>query len=225
MQPNEPGLRVAIGVSGSGKTVGVTTDAHAAARSMPVLVLDSMREFVSVPDDLRPYTAGTHDIKKAIEHLNAGKRFVVLLPTKENIVSYAAKGAEWAERYPGLAGLVIPEAHHIAPVTGPVSLEIDRIATQWRHHNVAFWCDTQRIARLHHSITDNAREMKLYAQWGDADLKRVKEIGGNALVDAVNECARKCAPVDEGGLGEPGWHVRLGMWRQPPFDIVRGKML
>lgn len=221
MHPSEPALRVAIGVSGSGKSYYVKNEVLIAARTIPVMVIDMMREWpaVPIPNDLMPYAAPAYDVATAIKAVAAGKRLVVIQPA--DMMAASIQAAEWARQYPGVAGLAIHECHHVAPVNQPMPIEIDRIATQWRHHRVAFWADCQRIARLHHSITDNARELRLFAQWGDLDLKRVKEIGGQPLVDAINDCARRFAPTDEGGQNEPGWHVRLGVLRTPPFQIVR----
>lgn len=225
MLPHEPGLRVNVGVSGAGKTHYLRNDACAAAHHIPVIVIDAMHEWDYVPDALVPVTKGALTVDDAVRQINAGARMVIVRP--DNHVAAAARAAWWAQTYPGVAGIVIPEAHNVAPVSGPVPVEIDRVATAWRHHKVAMWCDTQRIARLHHSITDNAREMRVFAQWGDADMGRIWQVGGGsrghgaALVAAVTECARKLAPVDEGGDNEPGWYIYLGMNRVPPFTPRR----
>lgn len=226
MLPHEPGLRVAVGVSGSGKSYTQRIEALAASERIPVIVVDTMKEWAKpdgssiIPASHADIAAGANDINVAIKHVANGKRLIILQPPDEQILATARAAAVWAQQYPGVAGLVIPEAHNVAPVTH-IPIEIDRIATAWRHHKVAMWCDTQRIARLNHAITDNARELRIFAQWSELDLKRVYEIGKAPLVEAINEAAYRLAPPDEGGKGEAGWHVRLGMRRVPPFELIR----
>lgn len=222
LRPDEPGLRVALGISGSGKTHGVRADVLRAVRLYPVVVIDFAEEWTSVPASYAPHTRGAKDFAEAKVHLDAGARLVVVRPPPIDgaLVAAVESACAWARERPGLAGVAIPEAHNVAPVTRIPPI-LWRVATAWRHSGVSLWCDTQRVAALHHGITENAREIRVYAHVGDTDLKRLRDIGNQALADAAKECARRLAPPSEGGDGQAGWHVTLGLIRSPPYRLTR----
>lgn len=180
---------------------------------MPIMVLDRMCEWGSVPQSLASVTVGCQTIPQAIEHARRGKRLIIVRPT--DVVAASEAACAWARDYRGIAGVAIPEAHRVAPNVNKLPLAIDDVATAWRHHRVALWLDTQRIALLNRTLTEQARELRLYAIVGDRDLSVVGEIGGKDLTAKVMECAARLAG------GESGYHVELGLVRTPPYVIKR----
>lgn len=207
LAPNEPGIRLSIGVSGAGKTYGVTRDVYRAAQAgTPVLVIDRMHEWTRGD-------AGARTIADAAKHVERGARLVIVRPA--DVVAASEDACAWARDFDGVAGVAIPEAHRACPNAGRLSPAIDDVATAWRHHRVALWLDTQRIALLNRTLTEQARVIRLYAIVGDLDTRVVSELGGRELAAAVRACAEKLA------AGEPGWHVALGLVRTPPYHVVR----
>lgn len=208
-----PGVKLAVGVSGSGKTYGLRQEVYAATRERPVIVIDPMREWRTAPAECAPKGVQTVSGKGgAVDAVNNGARLVVV--ETSDVVKDAELACEWA-RQRGDCGVALPEAHRIAPNGDRLSGALDACATAWRHYRVSLWLDTQRLALLHKTLTEQASEIRIHAVFGPRDLSVIKEWGGNALVEAVTVCATKLSE------GEPGWCVRLGMVRKPPYRIER----
>lgn len=235
-----PGVRVAVGVSGAGKTYGVRRQVFEAARSLPVIVIDQMAEWNEAPRDIKrsgwemPDKTQLPAIVEYIEReIARGNRLIVLRGGDEHLSALAAasvalkRGSASSrfntdDRSEAITGIAIPEAHHIFPSGGKLAKPLLRIATQWRHFRVALWCDTQRFALLSRTVEQQAtRELRLYAIVGDRDLSVVRDVGGRELADAVAEAGRRLDSPEHGGLGEAGWHVRLGLTRRPPYTLHR----
>jgi hypothetical protein len=209
------GLQVYVGVSGAGKTHAVRADVYRACRrGLPVIVIDRMHEWGTVPSDMRAIASGATDIAQATDLIASGKRLVVLRAPGD-VVKTAEDVCAWVRSYPGPAGVAIPEAHRAAPNAKPLPIPIEDIVCAWRHYQATVWCDTQRIALLNRTITEQARTLKLFAIVGDRDTKVVADIGGKALSEQVRECAVRLA------RGEPGWHVALDLARCPPYELSR----
>lgn len=205
-----PGVRLAVGVSGSGKTYGLRREIYTATTTHPVLVIDPMREWRTAPPSCAP--VGVRSVRDAIKAVDSGARLVVI--ETSDVVTDAEQACQWA-RSRGDCGVAMPEAHRIAPNGDRLSGALDACATAWRHYRVTLWLDTQRIALLHKTLTEQASEIRLHAVFGVRDLAVIREWGGRELEKAVSDCAEKLAN------GEPGWCVRLGMVRRPPYQIER----
>lgn len=203
----KPGIRVSVGMSGAGKTHGIKREVLEAARVHPVLVIDRMAEW-------EEGDAGAYDVPTAVAEIEKGAKLVIVRPTDIDAATEAA--CRWAKRHRHeLTGLVFPEAQRAWPNGRISSHDAEDVITQFRHWRVAAWFDTQRIALLNRTVTEQAGDLRLYAIAGNLDLRVVDELGGSELVEAVRVCTRKL--VD----GEPGWHVRLGPLRVPPFRVSR----
>lgn len=217
--PLDWGVRVSIGVPGSGKTYGVTRDALDAALSgVPIIVIDTMEEWHSIPPGLvRDDQPRAHaDVASAIKSIAEGDRIAIVQPADDRIVAMADDAARWAlENKEELRGVVIPEAWLVTPSSGKLPPHIARVTRTARHRNVAMWLDAQRISMMARNVIELARELRLYAAVGDRDLAIVRDIGGDALVEAVETCTLRYSD------GEPGWHVTLGLRRGAPYQISR----
>lgn len=216
----EPGVRLAVGVSGSGKSHGIVMDVRRAVRAgVPVVVVDSMHEWTHVPRDIAklvtalPSDARRADIEAAV---SGGKRLIVIRTrTAAATIRAAETACAWAIRHAGLAGVAIPEAWQVAPSHGALPPMLATVTRAWRHKRVCLWLDAQRVSMVSRHVTELARELRFYATAGDRDFLVMRDIGGQALVAAVRECAVKLA------AGEPGWHVSLGVRRIGPYTIER----
>lgn len=213
LAPWEPGVRLNVGVSGSGKSHLIRRQIEQAARTIPVMVLDRMHEWTDVPADIAPRARGAKTVADAAKLVSDGARLVIVRPS--DIVGASEEACAWARDYPDIAGVAVPEAHRVAPNARPLSTAVEDVACAWRHHRVALWLDTQRFALISRTLTEQARETNLFAIVGERDGQVIKELGGTALVTKVREAASRLAE------GEPGWHVRLGLVRVPPYELRR----
>lgn len=210
MNANDAGIRLSIGISGSGKTHGVKQDVYrAASGGMPVIVLDRMHEWDRGD-------AGARTPEEAATAVERGARLVILRPRSGELLPVAEALCSWARDHRELAGVAIPEAHRVAPNafrTLPPALE--DVALTWRHYRVALWLDTQRLPLLNRTLTEQAGTIRIYAVTGELDRRMLRELGGRELERANVEVCSHLA------RGEPGWHVALGVMRAPPYTVVR----
>jgi hypothetical protein len=213
-----PGLRLSVGVSGSGKTYGLRKQVFRAIRAgVPVMALDRLREWQTLPPDIARLAVGVTPetgVKLAAEWLASGARLVIVQTrdVEKDIVS----ACEWARDTPGHCGVATSEVHRAAANTGaPLVEALEDVALAWRHHLVSFWCDTQRLSLCHRTLTEQMRELRVYATGGERDLQRLREMGGAELADGAKECARRLL------AGEPGWFVRVRTIALPPYTLER----
>jgi hypothetical protein len=230
LRDSDPGPRVAVGVSGAGKTHSVRAGVYGAARAgVPVIALDIPKEWLEVPTDLAKSTALVATVPDAIKAVNDGKTLAIVRIKATQGASAAIAAAEWAtdrrekakelpER--ALSGIAIPEAHHVFPLNKPMPGPLAEIVLQWRHVRCALWCDSQRFALLGRALREQARETRLFA-CGPGDLKDLYETGGDELVAAIREAVSRFGGGEGDPKSEPGWHVRLGPSRLGPYELVR----
>lgn len=219
MRPGEPGLRLHVGVSGAGKTVGMKGAIFNAARVHPVVCLDRMEEWNRFPPDLAPHVCGASTIDDVAKAAKAGKRLIVV----RNRAVSIEEACTWAIAHPGVAGIALPEAHNELPSSQRNLPEpVMDVVTAWRHKrvNVALFCDTQRFSMLNTNVRDCSRIMRIYALTGKADLATCDELG-IGIRPLVQEAARRMASKEDGGDEQPGWYVPLGLNRVPPYKLVR----
>lgn len=211
--PWEPGVRLSVGVSRSGKTYRLRRIYFQAATRIPLIILDRTREITAVPTPLASHTAGCDTVKEAIGHLERGKRVVIVRINE--CVGEMERACDWARKQPRTAGVAMSEAHRAFPLAKPLGPAADDCITAWAHCNVAMFLDTQRLAKIETTVSENASELCLFTCTGTNDFDRMRDIGGRELVDAVREAG---ARFDQ---GQPGWHVKLGVTRRGPYTLVR----
>ncbi len=229
LHPMEPGVRVAVGVSKSGKSHGISRDVFAAVRGgMPVVVVDSMHEYRAVPPDIakRFYVVQEADTQKFladgskyIRDIFASDekiRLVIVRPTtKPDTVRAMEIACRWAITTKGMTGVACPEAWQVAPSSKKVTPSFATVTRAWRHKQVAMWLDSQRMTMMSADVVDLAQEVRCYAMTGRRDLVIAGELGGPELVTAIKQATAKYA------ANEYGWHVCLGALRVGPYKIER----
>lgn len=213
MLATQPGIRLHVGRPGAGKTYLMRQEIFAAARAFPVVVLDATGEWTRAPGNRVPrevagVTRVTSSVTDALAAIDGGARIGVasLQASDDELRAHAETLAKWAMTRPGQKGVAVAEAHRAFPVTG-LKEHASRLVTAWRHAQVAVWADTQRLAQIARAF-DTAGVVRIFSAT-PADLARVREMGGDALVAAVRECGKRNAPKERGGRGEPGWHVEV----------------
>ncbi len=214
-----PGLRLAVGVSRSGKTHGVRQQVYRAVRAgVPTIVLDRMLEWTQLPADVTRVAVGVSaetGVGLAAEWLAEGARLAIV--RTRDVERDGLLACEWAiaDRAEHRA-VVVPEVHRLAPNNGaPLSQALEDCALAWAHHGVSLYADTQRLSLCHRTLTEQMRELRVHAVGGDVDLARLRELGGRELSDAAQECARRLV------AGEPGWHVSIRTVALPPYELRR----
>lgn len=211
--PWEPGVRLSVGVSRSGKTYRLRRIYFQAATRIPLIILDRTREITSVPTPLAPHTVGCDTVKDAIVQLDAGKRIAIVRINE--CVNEMERACEWARKQPRVAGIAMSEAHRAFPNGKPLLPAADDCITAWAHFGTAMFLDTQRLAKIDTTVSENASELCLFTCTGTNDFDRMRDIGGRELEVAVREAGTRF------DRGEPGWHVKLGVTRRGPYTLVR----
>lgn len=219
-----PGLWISIGRSGSGKTYGIRQQLYRAARRIPIVALDLMGEWtpkpgvvVGLPRDLARVTCVVSSVEKATRYIERGARLAIVQPPSSTEVTDVAEEAcawAWRRNASSVRGVAIPEAHRVAP-QGKLSPAIGAVVTAWRHGRVAAWLDTQRFALLNRTAIEQATETRIHAV-GRRDREAIaKDFGADELNAALAECARRMR------AGQPGWHVKVDIAADGPFDLER----
>lgn len=219
LPPSKPGVRVAVGISRSGKTYGIRADVLRAVHegAMPIIVIDRMHEWTSFPRSLTPMTVRVNDVRAAAAAIEGGARLAIVHATIETSPRESIAACEWAcATKAELRGVCFNEAHVAAP-SGRQKLApaIAEIAGAWAHYNAALWADSQSVWKLHPDLHGNATELRLYAMGAARDFAACREIGTPELAERVREAGQRLSD------GEPGWHVRLGVVRLPPYELTR----
>lgn len=221
------GIRIAVGLSGCGKTYGIQNQVFAFIRSgAPCIIIDVMAEWRKVPADLRDlacYVSAGQNVIAAIENaLRQGKRLIIIqdgdpCAVFETLCRWVIK-----RKGSGAVGIAIPEAHE-AISKHYLEQAVKKCITQWRHYDLALWLDTQRPALLNTTAFAQACETRIYAIGEDIDLQWVRRLGGKALLEKVQQCAdehRKSK--DRGHIPDGrGHHVRLDESRMGPYEVTR----
>lgn len=223
----EPGLRLSIGVSGSGKTFGLRRQVYMAIRQgTPVIALDRLKEWKTLPGDVAKLAVGveggTDRIAAAARWVEKGARLVIVRVSSESIKQDFENVCAWARDNPAHCGIAVSEAHRVAPnSSAPLPEAVEDVALAWRHHVVSLWTDTQRLSLLHRTFTEMVRELRVYGVGGELDGARLRELGGRELQDAAAEAARRLLPPSKGGWDQPGWHVHIERVALPPYTLIR----
>lgn len=226
--PTDDGCRVSLGACGTGKSYGIRRDVLrvAADRSFPVMVLDLTGEWKQAPRGsvLAP------SVTDAARALDAGAPLaVVRIDSLDDAAAIADEAFAWAcaqrDKDPdgkgACAGVVVNEAQLVWPAGARLRAWTYRAISQWRHYRVAVWLDVQRVAELQITLSQLARETRLYATGAPTDLERFRAWGGQPLLDALADATRRWR--DGGGARGTGqgWHVTLDESRMGPYKVER----
>lgn len=201
-----------IGLSGSGKSYAQEQDTFLALAKYQrqVLRFDVVKECSDKPIGVK--TKIYYDLEKAIEDLSNGTIQYAIVRGALN-TSRVERAAEWAVASRGI--VAVSEAHRAFPTSmHELPTSLDALVTAWRHHDCGLYWDSQRIARVSRTVTEQTANLHVFATIGDADLKRLREYGKGLEEKAIEAAAL----MDK---GEPGYHVALGMNRVPPYELVR----
>lgn len=209
-----PGLYGYVGIPRSGKSFTERVDAIAAARAgHSTLWFDPNEETHTLPSDLS--VSGHFVTEAALAKLRAappGHVAVVRVPlTPANFDA----AAEWAMESSG--SIVMPEAHNGAPnALRTLPPNASRLTTAFRHRGASLFWDSQRLALINVTLRENTAEnLHVFATTGLADRQVLRDMGGYELEAAALEAARRMQ------AGQPGWHVKLGLVRLPPYTLER----
>lgn len=222
--PADPGVRLYFGVPGSGKSYALKRSVIESAKWRVIVVVDATREWAD--DDGVVVTPlpmmdvrGARTIPRVLECLDAMKTGLIIYHPRVWVEDTTALVNVLSVRSPNVPelGIAISEAHNLMPNGPPLAPGFDAVVTRWRHLRLAAWFDTQRPARLHRTVTELATQVSLFAATGPRDVDAVAELVNDpkALIDANEESCRRFA------AGEPGWHIKLGIDRAPPYELSR----
>lgn len=231
---HEDGIIVAAGISKSGKSYGLTkTQWEAARQGRRVLRYDLNWEADEVPADLarEGKIIPARSVDEAARALNAAKDGAVAIVRSdeadteadaEAMCQWATGGQKGRRSFP--RAIVVPEAHWFWPNKGRLSPAALRLATAYRHphHRALVLLDTQRLAELHKTWTEQASELRVHAIVGSRDLDVLSTIHRDLPEQAAEAAKRMAAgPWHDGVSDGAGWFVRLGLIRTGPFELER----
>ena len=209
------GISLSVGVSGSGKTYGIKQQVYrAVSNGMRVIVIDRLHEWRAVPRAIADRTGVFDSVREAIVK-KPDKGGNLTLVRSRDMELDAERVCQWAMRT-GNVGIAISEAHRVLANRAVLPRgALGDVLTSGRHRNIRLWLDTQRLALLSKTATEQAANVRVYTIVGDRDKSVLKTTWGTALLAAVEECGAKLA------RGEAGWHVRLGPSRLGPYRPTR----
>ncbi len=223
---------VSYGAGGSGKSYRIQRMVGAEvrrARGWAFVVLDLNSEWTDPQKNAGLHGQPTIAIARARNAnevraaLAAGARLVVVQPGMDfddRLVPELANElgqvvTSWRPP-PTSTVLVLPEAHVACPEGKPVPQFVARILHRFRHFGCGLWCDTQHPARLSKRVEDEAQQFFFHATSSARDLDRYRDLGGDELVQRVNEA---CAYFDR---KIPGYHVHVSaMRKRGPYRLTR----
>jgi len=219
----DPGVRLYFGNPGSGKSYALRRDVIAAARYRTIVIVDATREWAldngtvvgtDIPGGMP--VAGARTVPRTLDLLDAMPRGLIIFHPRIWVEDTASLVACLTVRNEPI-GVAISEAHNLMPSGVPLTPGFDAMVTRWRHLRMGAWLDTQRPARLARTVTELATIVHLFAVNGPRDADAVSELVNDpkALLATNEESCRRLA------MGEPGWHVKLGIDRSPPYNLVR----
>lgn len=216
LDPCAPGLRISVGVPGSGKSYGIGRDVKAAIRQgVWARIVDPEGEWKTIPEDIAGIVSRVNHIADCTTPVG-----IVTHKTKRETRIDVDEACRWCVEddengQPTRGRAVVCHEAWMAAGRKDTSEEMEAMARTWRHTDSIVWLDAQRITLISRDIIDIATELRIYTQVGDRDIAILRDIGGRALVEAIDACG---ARFDK---GESGWHVTLTRSRRPPYEIER----
>lgn len=225
-RPHEPGIRLSLGVSKAGKTTLMMGDLREAVKHMPIVVFDQTRtDFTRTPVPSATCSKIDTAIRLVEMHERARKKdqphaFVIFQPPGD-FFNQGVKLCEWAvsdSQRGHMKGLAFPEAHMVFPVKKTdLPDPMMRMLTAYRHFMVSCWFDSQRPALLNTTIRGQSGETNVFTLGAQTDIDAVSESvrDKQAFVRQLDVCAAHYM------RGEYGYHITLGVYRAPPYNISR----
>lgn len=209
------GVVGSIGKPEAGKTYGIRSEVFNEIRTLgtPFMVFDRIRDWNFVPNDLIAVTRGTHSVALAAQHIAAGAKLVIVRTMADPAITIQ-QACQWALTRSGgsgamASGIAFAEAHRAWPNRiGGLTEQAEEAVTQWRHHRISFYFDTQRLALVNTTPVEVATRIKLYAVEGPRDLLTIRKYWNREVERMVWECTKRA------NAGEPGWYVcpKTGVW-------------
>lgn len=225
LKPTDAGSRLYFGMPGSGKSWLARHDALASGR--PMLVIDTTvkddwcnRRTKFVPPDVRAWLRANRANQMAIvndvsgwrEQKKKGTRLIVVQASDGDV---KAEILEKAVKQEGLAVVV----HEIHTLNHRGLLAVDYVATEWRHHDLRAFLDTQRPARINTTVKELATQTHVFTLAGPRDRAACAEMVTPDDVQAFERAHVAVCALHSRGVR--GAHIALDETRAGPFVPVR----
>lgn len=224
LNPRAPGNRTYFGMPGSGKSWLARHDALESGRRLVVIDTTCKDDWVNrrkryIPPDVRAWLRADKKRSMAVVSDFDGysaewKKGVPLIVVQASDGDEKAKILGNAVKQEGIA-IVVHETHTL---NKEAMTHIDYVATQWRHHEIAAFLDTQRPARLATTVRELATQTHVFTLVGPRDREACEEIVTGDVAAFVRAHSEVCALHSKGVRGA---HVALDETRAGPYTVRR----
>lgn len=222
LNPRVSGNRTYYGIPGTGKSWLARHDALASGRRIVAIDTTCKNDWINrrakfIPPEVQAWLradkkrtmAVVSDFSAYREEWKKGVPLIVVQASdesqKEAILGHAVKQE-------GIA-IVVHETHTLSH---NAMSHIDYVATQWRHHEIAAFLDTQRPARLPTTVKELATQTHVFTLVGPRDRAACEEIVTGDVGAFMRTHAQVCALHSKGVRGA---HVALDETRAGPYTV------
>lgn len=224
LNPRAPGTRMYFGMPGSGKSFLARHDGLESGRRLIVIDTTCKDDWINrrtkfLPPDVRAWLradkkrtmAVVSDFDGYLAEWKKGTPLIVIQASddeqKADILAHAVKQE-------GIA-LVVHETHTL---NHRAMMSIDYVATQWRHHEIAAFLDSQRPARIPTTVKELATQTHVFTLVGPRDRQACEDIVTGDVLAFARAHAEVCALHSRGVRGA---HVALDETRAGPYVVRR----
>lgn len=224
LNPRESGTRLYYGIPGSGKSFLARNDALASDRRIVAIDMTAKRDWVFprerfIPPEVTRWLGKKRKLAIVREYDSYEQRYsegTDLIVVQAIDDEHRARILGHAVKQEGIA-IVIHEAHTIGK---ECKRHLDYLATQWRHHDLAAFVDSQRPARVPRTVTELATQVHVFALVGPRDRAAVRELAADIEAFEAAHALVRAAHA----RGTKGMHVVLDESRGGPYSPVRRKV-
>ena len=222
LNPSAPGTRMYFGMPGSGKSWLARHDALASGRRLLVIDTTCKDDWINrrtkyLPPDVRAWLRAGRARRMAVVSDFSGyrdewKKGTPLIVVQASSDDEKAAILANAVKQEGIA-IVIHETHTL---NHEAMGSVDYIATQWRHHELAAFLDSQRPARIPTTVKELATQTHVFTLVGPRDRAACEEIVTGDVSAFARVHAQVCALHSKGVRGA---HVALDETRAGPYTV------
>lgn len=222
LNPRAPGNRMYFGMPGSGKSWLARHDALASGRRIVVIDTTCKNDWINrrtryIPPDVSAWLRADRKRSMAVvadfsAYRVEWKKGIPLIVVQASSDDEKAQILAHAVKQEGIA-IVVHETHTLSH---EAMMHIDYVATQWRHHEIAAFLDSQRPARIPTTVKELATQTHVFTLVGPNDRAACEDIVTGDVAAFARAHAQVCALHSRGVRGV---HIALDETRAGPYTV------